>query len=829
MEVIGEIMGAVLLVTPERYPLLVAEGVRLTIEYGNASCTPLSYAAFAHLLVEDSLEDGARFSQMAMAVASRMGDRELLAKVIAIIECGVHIRTAPLRDRLDPLRLGYQEGVASGDFEWASYCGMAYCVHAYLCGTPLRGLSAEIREMCRACRGLHQELTARKVAALEQATMNLLGQGGQTVALQGEAFDERAARPVLEAAGDADGLRFIAQLRILLLGLFGDFRGVLEEIERSEAQISGARRFFIDERVLVPAALSCFMVAAEEAGERRAALVERGEGILAELRAAARRGVFNVAHHVALLEAVRCAIVGDDPWTTGKAYDDAVDAARAEGFVQDAAFACELAGRFWLVAGRDFIARGYLERAWRLYARWGAAAKVAQLERQHAGLLSRNAPMGALITTLQAPAVLLDAASLFKASRAITSSLTLQELPARLLSAVMETAGAQRGAFFIVREDTLVLSAAGSLSRGAVRVDGVPIERAGDRACLSVVRTVATTRSPLLLADARQAPQTSGDPYVVFRQTRSVLCAPVLSGSTLHGVLYLDNDLMTGAFTPERVEVVGILSGQAAITLENALLYDNLARLLDERTRLLAQAEEGVRARDVFLTIAAHELKTPLTPLRMAIEGLLGEGAAHKAATIHKLERAGRQLGRLERLVNDLLEVSSLAAGPPEMHLEDLDLSEIVHEVAEKHAMPLQHAGSTLLLKAEPGTLGRWDRARLSQIVEQLLSNAIKFGAGKPIDLQIEAVSDRARLVVRDRGPGIPPAMRERIFEAFARAASERHFGGLGLGLWIARRLVDALGGSIRVESELGAGAAFTVELPQAAGGAPKPRGSDEI
>ncbi|WP_437336515.1 AAA family ATPase [Sorangium sp. So ce394] len=830
MQLIRQVVGLAFQVAPAHYPLLVTEGVRLSIEHGNAPSSPQSYVFFGNLLVvlEGDAEGGARFGRLAMEVMARLRARELSAMIVNLFECMIHPRTAHFRDTLAPLRLGHQEGLSHGDFEWASHCGMGYCIHGYISGAPLRGLLQEIEELRRSFAPLHQERTARYLRVLQQATLNLLGAGGQPTVLKGEAFDAEAARPGLEAAGDSFSLFYIAFHRTFLLSLFGDFRGVLEEIAWIEPHLAAVPGLVLFTRMQVPEALACLMVAAEEAGERRGALVARADGILAGLRQAARHAPMNFGHLVALIEAVRSGIQGEHPWATARLYDEAVTGAEAHGFVQDAAFACELAGRFWLAAGRDFLARAYLERARRLYARWGAVAKVAQLEQQHATLLPMHTPMGALITTSQAPAVLLDAASLFKASRAIASSLALHELPTLFLAVAMENAGAQRGALFVEREGALVLEAAGDPSRGAVRAGGAPVELAGDRACLSVVRTVARTRAPVVLEDARTSPATRDDPYVASRQSRSVLCAPVLSGSALRGVLYLENDLVTGAFTAERVEVVAILSAQAAVALENAFLYGDLerlleerTRLLEERTRLLAQAEEGVRARDTFLTLAAHELRTPLTPLQMEVQTLLRDARAGRMRAegadraARKLERAGRQIGRLERLANDLLDVARLAAGEPEMLMEPVDLSLLVRDVAAKHAAALEHAGSALSLDAEPGVVGLWDRVCLVQVADKLLSNAVKFGEGKPIDVRVEGDGGRARLVVRDRGAGIARATQARLFGRFERGVSERHFGGLGLGLWIARRIVDALGGSIRIDSEPGAGATFIVELPR--------------
>lgn len=246
---------------------------------------------------------------------------------------------------------------------------------------------------------------------------------------------------------------------------------------------------------------------------------------------------------------------------------------------------------------------------------------------------------------------------------------------------------------------------------------------------------------------------------------------------------------------------------------------DDSKRIAEERESLLARTREALRAREVFLTVAAHELRTPLTPLRLQLEGLCrraqAEGAGAPAPD--KLAVALRQVDRLEDLVNQLLDVSRIAAGRLELRHEEVDLAQVVREVADRHAPEAERAGAQLEVHVTP-TTGFWDRLRVEQVVTNVLVNAIKFSEGKPVTIELRGDDRTATLVVRDRGDGIPHADQERIFQQFERASSARHYAGLGLGLWIAHQIVQALGGRITVESEPGAGSAFTVELPRRRG-----------
>ncbi|HEX7487982.1 MAG TPA: CHASE domain-containing protein [Anaeromyxobacteraceae bacterium] len=248
-----------------------------------------------------------------------------------------------------------------------------------------------------------------------------------------------------------------------------------------------------------------------------------------------------------------------------------------------------------------------------------------------------------------------------------------------------------------------------------------------------------------------------------------------------------------------------------------ALLRD-LARLVAaaiDTARLYRRAQEAIRVRDEFLSIASHELKTPLTSLALQADSLRAAAARGRVPEpiAQKAEVIRRNVDRLTRLITNLLDISRIGAGRLELELEELDLSELVREVVVRFEDELERAGCELRLDAQAPAVGRWDRLRLDQVVTNLIGNAVKYGPGKPVEVTVRTEGERTLLRVRDHGIGIPREAQSRIFERFERAVSDRHYGGFGLGLWIVRLIVDALGGTIAVESELGQGATFTVEL----------------
>jgi signal transduction histidine kinase len=182
---------------------------------------------------------------------------------------------------------------------------------------------------------------------------------------------------------------------------------------------------------------------------------------------------------------------------------------------------------------------------------------------------------------------------------------------------------------------------------------------------------------------------------------------------------------------------------------------------------------------------------------------------------IQSMESANRLVARLGKMIGELLEVSRVAMGSLKLQREDMDLGAAVRECLVRFESQLSGAGCRVEVQTDGKLTGRWDPARLEQVIDNLISNAVKYGAGKPVEVLLRERGERVVMEVRDHGIGIEPADQARVFERFERAVSRRQFGGFGLGLWITRRVVEAHGGSIELTSEPGRGSAFTVELPR--------------
>jgi PAS domain S-box-containing protein len=334
----------------------------------------------------------------------------------------------------------------------------------------------------------------------------------------------------------------------------------------------------------------------------------------------------------------------------------------------------------------------------------------------------------------------------------------------------------------------------------------------------------------------QQAPQRTDEGMTArVLQGRRTLRIPQLTLETVHGEMkpeywpYLEgvSSLMMAPLEHRR-HVFGHITmmrdaGGAPYTAEDETLLDDLAHRAAqaiENARLYGEAQAAVAARDEFLSIASHELRTPLTALRLALENMRRVASREAIEQLPRtyvervLTTAERQGQRLEKLVTGLLDVSRIHMGRLDLDMEEVELGASVREALGAVEDEAAQAGSEIQVHGDP-VRGFWDRLRISQVVTNLLANAVKYGGGKNVEVEYgPRGEDAAFLVVRDHGIGIDPSDQPQIFERFERAVSSRNYGGLGLGLYIVKRIVEAHGGAISVESKAGEGATFRVDLP---------------
>jgi signal transduction histidine kinase len=268
-----------------------------------------------------------------------------------------------------------------------------------------------------------------------------------------------------------------------------------------------------------------------------------------------------------------------------------------------------------------------------------------------------------------------------------------------------------------------------------------------------------------------------------------------------------------------REAVLGAIAA-AEVALRQHAATDSLAKTREEALRAqIGALQDAVAARDEFISIVGHELRNPLSAIFLQIKHLLDSSRRNPAAVTAdwlspRLESADRRLQRFLSILNRLLDVSRISSGRVHLDLEEVDLVEVVRDVCRALEPELSVAQSELRLRTAGPAVGRWDRMRLEQIVANLLSNAVRYGPGKPIEVDVVADDEVARVIVRDQGIGIADADQEAIFQLFERART-RQPGSFGVGLWLVRKLCRAMGGEVTLRSRVGAGSTFTATLPK--------------
>lgn len=283
----------------------------------------------------------------------------------------------------------------------------------------------------------------------------------------------------------------------------------------------------------------------------------------------------------------------------------------------------------------------------------------------------------------------------------------------------------------------------------------------------------------------------------------TVMAVPLVAHGRTIGAITFASAHRGRTYARADLDLAEEIARRAAVAIDNARLY--------------AEAKKAVRVRDDFLSAASHELRTPITSLQLACEGILSGAIRATPDNVGRTFRnSHRQVTRLAELIDELLTVSSIEADHVVLDIDDVDLRSVVTDTVEGLANATTRAGSHVVVQPGPPIVGQWDRRKLEQVVTNLLTNAIKFGAGKGIEIDLETTDDKARLVVTDHGIGIPPDRMPHVFERYERAVSAKQYGGLGLGLFVVRWIVEALHGTVGVDNVEGGGATFSVELPLA-------------
>ncbi len=829
------------------FPTLALRMLSISLKRGHSPVSSFAYCAFGLISgsVLGDFQAGREFGLLSLRLGERYAAQEPRTRVRNLFIFGGLINhwTTHAREDVPYLEQAVRLGLECGDFVYAGY-GVTILLDALIyTGAPLTRVLTRTASGLEVLARVRDDDSTRMGLSTRQLALALTGQTSELCVMDGEGLDEQAHVSAMRGAVNQNPTALHQLYRLILATMAGRPELALEIAQASSRHPEGTLGMLLVPEHMFYHALAILAVSERATGPERARLTPTLLNLWRKLRGWATTGPQNFAPRLAILDAELARVRGKD---AQRRYEHAISLARAQGFTQLEGLANELAARYHEQAQQSPVAQVYWRQAIDAYTRWGASAVLERLRREQPGAFEHSAPQeGEVVERVGMVASrALDLDTVLKATRALSSEIQLDRLLQRLMRIALESAGAQRGAIVLRARDggeALTLNALGDAQHDEVRVLDRAEPLSDTHVSVGIVTYVARTGQSVVLEDASREELFASDAYVRQHKPRSVLCMPLSHQGELVGVLYLENNLATGAFTEARLEVLRVLSTQLAISLENARMYDEVERArqtlearVSERTRALEAANKELHnaqqlavdasySKSLFLANMSHELRTPLNAIlgysELLREDMQDEGIEAYVPDLEKILIAARHL---LALINDILDLSKIEARKMDVLWEQVDVERLVHEVATTVEPLMERNQNRFALKLrDPGRL-EIDSTKLRQVLVNLLSNASKFTDRGEVVLEAwrETRDDGEAwrmFAIRDTGIGISPQQLERLFEAFSQASADtsQRFGGTGLGLALSRELCRLMGGDITVESQPGLGSTFTVALPQ--------------
>ena len=616
MRILASVISPASFYSPQLFVLISLKALNLSLKYGNLDLSAYAYGTYGQILcgLVGDIDKGYQFGQLALKLLAKFNAKKLKAKVLMLVNDFVVHWQAHLKETLVPFVEAYQSGLETGDLEFAARSAMVYGYHSYFLGRELVTLEREIRNYTVAIRELKQTKFIYMNERFRQATLNLLGQSEDPCRLVGEAYDEDELLPVHIKANDRNAIFNVYFQKAILCYLFGRYLLAAENVANAKHHLETTTGLVYASLFPFYESLIKLAILPSVTKRQRISILRRVRANQRQLKRLAHYAPMNQLHKYYLVEAERYRAL-KHPTAAIAAYDRAIALAEEHEYLNELALANELAAKFCLEQGQAKFAQVYLTDAYYSYARWGAKAKVEELEARYPKLLAtildskevslqpastadaQGVVPDAQLTTFTSTITnllpeTLDLAAVLKASQALSGAIQIEQLLATLMEVAIENAGAEKGVLMLPQNETWLIQAQvvkDSPDSETVQMDSllqaIPVEQSSVVPTM-VINYVGRTCEPLALANASQERLFAADPYITQQQPQSVLCVPILRQGNLMGILYLENNLMVGAFTRDRLEILKLLLTQAAISLENAQLYEQLkdySRTLESR------------------------------------------------------------------------------------------------------------------------------------------------------------------------------------------------------------------------------------------------------
>ncbi|WP_423372271.1 trifunctional serine/threonine-protein kinase/ATP-binding protein/sensor histidine kinase [Burkholderia sp. LMG 32019] len=788
--------------------------VRLTLQHGVTAASVQGLAWYGVSIAEHhgAYEDGFEFAKVALALVDRHGfERYRSATLIALDQ--VSVWTRPLSYALDRAREAKAAGNASAELRWMCYSCNHIVSDLLSMGEALPAIRDEIDPLLAIARGARYDDIVDLVSTQSEFVDALQFGYDQPVGTWRMRVSTKTPMSVLQFWTDvlAGQAAFI----------FGDASAARAALDAAAASAwSTPAHIMLSDFHLFSVLAG---IAADGGATPPEPLLERFAPQHARFVDWSERNPATFRNKLALIDAEFARVRGDHV-VAMQQYEASASLAAERGFVHEQALAHELAARHAMSLGLTGPARHQWRLAHACYRRWGATGKAQALEAQHAFLVMESPPGGASVPARED----LDFALAMRASHSLSEEIVLERLIQTLMRNMIVYAGAGYGLLLLARNDRLTIEAAARIVDSDVVVEIARSEPTEHDVPLSILNTVARTRKPVVLANAQREGLPDHVDSLHAHPTRSLFCLPLLKQGVLIGVLYLENALSNGVFSPRRIAMLEMLAPQAANALESARLY---AELIDENARRL-ETEAALRhartelARTAHMTVMgelaasiAHEINQPLTSIVSSVGACarwlrgtppdLGEALA----SLDDIRASGLRAADIVRALRSLARQTPPALAP-------LAIDDLIRDMLRLTATEIDAKQVTLRVDLHcAGIRVMADRTQIQQVILNLVTNALDamdgLAASRELDIASQAGNGYATVSIADRGAGIDAGIANRIFDPFFTTKSH----GMGMGLAICRSIVEAHGGTLEAAPRGDGGSVLTFRLPVSTAG----------
>jgi predicted ATPase/signal transduction histidine kinase len=637
MQLLAMLFGPIFLGKPALLPLLCSIMVSLSLQFGNAPASTIGYAGYGMVLSAflGEVERGYCFGQVALSLLDRLNAREFKSLTLLLFGSFLLHRTEALRTTISTTKEGYLAGIETGYFLYAGYNLNNHFYGYFFAGMYLDDWESDIENYCTVLAQVKQDSPLAYLKMLQQVLYNLREIVDRPDFLIGTAYDETVMIPKHHRDNELTALAQVYIYKLMLAYLFGCYTHALDYIVKVPPYlmaVAGMIKIPVFHFYAGLTYLALFSTQSEIEQANTLALVETHQTTLAQW---AHHAPMNYQHKVDLVEAEKCLVLGKN-YEAGDWYDRAITGAKANGYIQEEALAKELAAKFYLEWGKEKVAAGYMQEAYYCYAKWGAKAKTADLEKRYPQLLqpilqtaaatfnsleilasiasshiSIHSPTSSDRSSSSSLNNLLDFTSIIKASQALAGTIKIDELLCQMTQIILQNSGGEFCALIIPNNTgEWQVRAIATLENTELCEE---LLDCNPRMPVKLIQYVKNTKEVVVIDELKTELPVIGD-YLHQQQPQSILCLPILNSGSLRGILYLENRLSSGVFAPDRILILNFLCTQAAISLENARLYrqaQDWAQQLEQSQLQIIQSEKMASLGNLVAGVA-HEINNPL-------------------------------------------------------------------------------------------------------------------------------------------------------------------------------------------------------------------------